>query len=218
MVNWWKKIFNGVDEQFYRELNTTFRTDQEVIHSQNRKLSLLFVRMNEDLGQFSIEPIEANLWYIYGKIFERAGVVRSENKDDFEQFQELLRKAMEGSSNPERQLLRVFNRMLRNVGEIPSWGTILNIVNCIHLTINTAKQYFPEVDEEYLKVKMQRCLEKYLNSKFTEFLNEMGGWDDYLDYHEAVSQRFKPETEIKSGISILPVVFIGGLAIFILYI
>ena len=54
------------------------------------------------------------------------------------------------------------------------------------------------------------------NEKFTDFITEMGGWEDFLDYYDAVSKNHveKPTSGLLE--TVLPAAAIAGLGMLVL--
>ena len=57
--------------------------------------------------------------------------------------------------------------------------------------------------------------EHFKNEKFSEFITEMGGWEDFLDYYDAVSKNNAEKPEPGLLEAIIPAAAIAGLGMLI---
>lgn len=55
----------------------------------------------------------------------------------------------------------------------------------------------------------------FKNEKFSEFITEMGGWEDFLDYYDAVSKNNAEKPEPGLLEAIIPAAAIAGLGMLI---
>jgi len=188
---------------------------------ENRKLSAALI-YKESEWRRRFGSIPGNLKLIYDKLIKLTEKMREENSEHYQDFENRLYTAIRNASpqRPEKWLFRAFNDLVSRVGAKPSWRAVASIVNCIHLVHVVSSDYnrkYTRVDSEYLQSKMQEFLENFLNEKYTDFINEMGGWEDFLDYYDAVSKNRdaeKPEPGIWEAV--LPAAAIAGLGMFVL--
>ena len=189
------------------------------IRSDNRKLSVALIYDKSEWSRFS--PIPENLKLIHKKLVTLSRNIRAENFEQFQDFEKQLYTAIEKKSpqQPERWLFRAFNDLVGRLSPTPSWRAVINIVNAIHLVYAVSSNYnrnHTSVEYLYLKSKMLELLENLLNETFSDFIREMGGWEDFLDYYEHVSKNGADNSSRGLWDTIIPAAISVGLVMLVL--
>ena len=163
-------------------------SDLEYIRSQNRKLSVAFIYDNPIWHPYG--PIEGDLKTVFEKICEYSETIKSKDAAQMKHFERLLSDDLSRfpSTETEAWVRKAFDQLVSKVGELPSWQSVTNIKICVDLIKSVSKVYKPHLNTEKLFFEMQQYLENFLNDSFTEFIFEMGGWNDFLDYYEVISK------------------------------
>ena len=122
-------------------------------------------------------------------------------------------------NKPEQWLARAFAELVKRVGADPSWSAMINIVNCVHLVAVVTNVYGEkhQINRKKLESLMHEILESFLNENFSEFIFQMGGWEDFLDYYEEISSKNTIEASPALWPAVLHAVFLTGLSAIVFY-
>ena len=170
----------------------------EYIRGQNRKLSVAFIYDNLTFHPYG--PIEGDLEIVFEKIREYSETIKSKNETQIKNFERLLSDEISRVPSIETEiwLQKAFSELISNVGELPSWRSLTNIMICVDLIKSVSMAYKTHLSTEKLHFEMQQSLENFLNDNFTEFISEMGGWNDFLDYYEVITKNQKSKNSSHS--------------------
>ena len=171
--------------------------------------------------QSEVSVLPEHIKIISNKLEMLAKDMRLKNHEIYFNFEKKLFLTLNKASplKPDQWLASAFAELVKRVGEDPSWRAMTNIVNCINLITVVANIYERKrkFDRENLEIQMRVFLESFLNKNFSEFIIEMGGWIDFLDYYSAVSAR----KVIKPSPALWPAVMhaatLIGLSVIIIY-
>jgi len=89
------------------------------------------------------------------------------------------------------------------VGDSPSWRAFANVINCTNLVLSVAGklQRDRKLESDKIKelnAKIEDQLVKIAVEKFKDFVEDMGGFEDIIDYFHQVKKNRDKENEVTS--------------------
>merc|ERR1711990_54042 len=169
----------------------------------------------------------ANIRNIVEAVSELTQMMRNDMASHFESFEKSLEDGMakthigrnSGSNGCGVYLEKAHDQLIKKVvGDSPSWRAFANVINCTNLVLSVAaklekNQQLERHRIDQMKTKLEEQLVKFAKDKFQEFINDMGGFNDIIDYFDHVKKSKEQETSAGSSIFARTSMVAGALAL-----
>jgi len=81
----------------------------------------------------------------------------------------------------------IFEKLIENVSEYPSWRSFLNVLNCTCIISDACNNYLTGSEINELKSRMKDVSEKFINRKFRRFIENDGNWEALENYKNLIA-------------------------------
>jgi len=211
--------FEAGDEESHDEFHYT---NEYAIDDITKGIAFVLVHENpaEKIGS-------ANIRGIVRAVSDLTRMMRNDMANHFESFEKNLEEGMaktqigkdSGSNGRGVYLEKAHDQLIKKVvGDSPSWRAFANVINCTNLVIAVAdklekKKQLERQRINQMKTKLEEQLVKIAEEKFHDFINDMGGFNDIIDYFDHVKKSREQDTSTGSSIFSRTTMVAGALAL-----
>merc|ERR1712012_616739 len=169
----------------------------------------------------------SNIRSIVRAVSDLTQMMRNDMASHFESFEKNLEEGMakthigsnSGNNGRGVYLEKAHDQLIKKVvGDSPSWRALANVINCTNLVISVASKL--ERDKlldshriNQMKTKLEEQLVKIAVEKFEDFIKDMGGFHDVIDYFDHVKKSKEQETRAGSSMFSRTTMVAGALAL-----